>query len=163
MPLTTTSLKISGNGENMTIRERLDKALAGEPVEHPVFLVYDWFVNNRPVDWQSLFDQGLGIINHADLVEFNRPNVEIIETKSDDRGRLRTDIRWITDRGELHEYFLDEWQQEYLIKTPEDYRIMAHALSGSTFTPTDDHFDRSEKELGGNGITIGHLAQVYHK
>ena len=141
----------------MTIRERLDKALAGEPVEHPVFLVYDWFVNNRPVDWQSLFDQGLGIINHADLVEFNRPNVEIIETKSYDRGRLRTDIRWITDRGELHEYFLDEWQQEYLIKTPEDYRIMALALSGSTFTPTDDHFDRSEKEHGDNGITIGHL------
>ena len=53
----------------MTIRERLDKALAGEPVEHPVFLVYDWFVNNRPVDWQSLFDQGLGIINHADEMQ----------------------------------------------------------------------------------------------
>ena len=53
----------------MNIRERMESALAGEIVEQPVYLVYDWFVEHRDIDWQSLFDQGLGQINHADIIE----------------------------------------------------------------------------------------------
>ena len=90
----------------MTIRKRLENALAGEPVERPVYVVYDWFVENRKEDWRRLFDQGLGRINHVNLVEFERPNVEIVETQTEEKGKIRTDRRWITDIGELHEYFL---------------------------------------------------------
>ena len=43
----------------MNGRERLMAALAGEPINWPVYAVYDWFVEHRPIDWQSLFDQGL--------------------------------------------------------------------------------------------------------
>ena len=141
----------------MSIRERFECALSGEPVEKPVFAVYDWFVNNRAIDWQSLFEKGLGQINHVDVVEFERPNAEIIETKSEEGGRVRTDIRLVTDRGELHEYYLDNWQQEYLIKSPADYRIVTHAFSDAVFKPNDTHFERSEAELGDRGITLGHL------
>ncbi len=141
----------------MSIRKRLEQAISGEPVEHPVYFVYDWFVNNRDIDWQSLFDQGLGQMNHVDLLEFDRPNLDIVETETMEHGKVRKDVRWITGIGELHEYYLDGWLQEYMIKSPEDYRIMNYALSDTTITPTNSFYDRSEAELGDRGITVGHL------
>ena len=144
----------------MNIRECVNNALMGKSVSQPAYLVYDWFVENRDIDWQSLFDQGLGRLNHATIVEAERPNVEIVETKSQQDGQVRTDIKWITDKGQLHEWYLDEWRQEYLIKSPEDYTIMARALSGTKFIATDKAFDESEKQLGDKGITVGQIGPL---
>ena len=144
----------------MSIRERFEKALSGEPIERPVFAVYDWFVNNRDIDWLSLFGQGLGQINHANMIECERPNLEIIETKTEENEHVRTDVRWITGIGELNEWYLDEWRQEYFIKSDEDYRIMLHALSDTTFSPTNKYYDQSEAELGNKGITLGQLGPI---
>ncbi len=141
----------------MSISKRLEQAISGEPVEHPVYLVYDWFVKNRDIDWQSLFDLGLGQMNHVDLLEFDRPNLDIVETKTLEHGKVRKDVRWITDIGELHEYYLDGWRQEFMIKYPEDYRIMKHALSDTTIMPTNSFYDQSVAELDDRGITVGHL------
>ena len=141
----------------MDIRKRFDSALAGNPISEPIYAVYDWFVQNRPqVDWPRLFGLGLGRINHATLVGHARPNVQVIETTSqNDRGQTRRDVRWVTDIGELHEWYLGEWKQEYLIKRPQDYRILACALSNVAVTPAPEAFHRSEAELGNNGITLG--------
>ena len=123
-----------------SIRGRFQRALAGEPIDWPVYAVYDWFVQHRSIDWPSLFVQGLGQINHANLIETRRPNLQVVETtRQTDRG-VRRDVRWITDRGELHEWYLGEWRQEYLIKSPEDYRIVQRALEGSQFAADDQPF-----------------------
>ena len=140
-----------------SIRGRFQRALAGEPIDWPVYAVYDWFVEHRAIDWPSLFARGLGQINHANLIETKRPNLQVVETtRQTDRG-VRRDVRWITDRGELHESYLGEWRQEYLVKSPEDYRIVQRAFEGSQYTATDQHFLRSEAALGDGGITVGHL------
>jgi hypothetical protein len=144
--------------DEFSVRTRLEQALAGEPVTQPTFLVYDWFVKNRPwVDWPSLCQRGLGQINHADLVSYHRPHLEIIESETMVQGQLRRDVHWITDVGELHEWYLGEWRQEYFIKQPDDYRIMQRAWTDTTITPRLDIFSQSEQTLGGNGITIGQL------
>jgi len=140
-----------------SIRGRFERALAGEIVERPVYAVYDWFVQNRPIDWQRLFDQGLGQISHADLVRTERPNVQIVETTQEIDGRVRRDVRWITDRGELHEWFLGEWQQEFLIKTSADYRVMRRALEGTRYSATSEPFRQAEQQIGDGGITVGQL------
>jgi hypothetical protein len=140
-----------------SIRGRFQRALAGEPIDWPVYAVYDWFVQHRAIDWPSLFAQGLGQINHANLIETKRPNLQIVETTCQTERGTRRDVRWITDRGELHEWYLGEWRQEYLIKSPEDYRIVQRALEGSQFTATDQLFLRSEAALGDGGITVGQL------
>ena len=146
--------------DSQSIRGRFQRAMAGELIEWPVYAVYDWFVVHRPIDWPSLFVQGLGQINHANLVDIERPNLQIVEnTQQTERG-LRRDVRWITDRGELHEWYLGEWRQEYLVKTPEDYRILCRALEGTRFTATDEVFQRSEAALGDGGITVGHLMRT---
>jgi hypothetical protein len=143
----------------MTIRERLDAALAGEPVADPVYAVYDWFVVNRAIDWQSLFDLGLGRIHHASLIEIEQPNLKIVETVREEQGRTRKDVRWITDAGELRELTVDGWRREHLIKTPQDYRIMQRALEGARFRPTSRHFEESERALAGAGFTVGQLGR----
>jgi hypothetical protein len=143
-----------------TIRERLEQALAGEPVHTPIFAVYDWFVRNRPIDWPSLFERGLGQINHADLVCYRRPHLELVETSCTLAGQTRRDVRWITDIGELHEWYLGEWQQEYPIKTAADYRIMQRAWLDTTVIAIDDQFDQSEQAVGNGGITIGQLGRT---
>lgn len=81
-----------------SVRGRLERALAGEPVDRPVYAVYDWFVKNRPVDWPSLFAKGLGQIVHVELVGVERPHLEIVEQQEDAGGRTRRTTRWITDR-----------------------------------------------------------------
>jgi hypothetical protein len=145
--------------DSISIRTQLNNALNGEIVTHPVYLVYDWFVINRKIDWQSLFDLGLGRINHASLLEIDRPNLKIVETVSDNDSHKRTDVRWITDIGELHECSVDGWKCEHLIKTSGDYKIMQRALEDVRFIPTDKYFDESEQALGESGITIGQLGQ----
>ena len=151
---------ISSNStmSNSTIRSRFEDALAGRPVTQPVYAVYDWFVNNRPaVDWERLFELGLGQINHANLIRHEHPNFEIVETTSEQDGETRRDVRLVTDRGELHEWYLGEWRQEHFIKTAEDYRIMARALEDVRVIPDAPAFHKSEAALGDKGITVGQI------
>jgi len=143
-----------------TIRGRFEGALAGEPVHRPVLAVYDWFVRNRPIDWCSLFERGLGQINHADLIRYHRPHLDVVETSRTLAGQTRRDVRWITDIGELHEWYLGEWQQEYPIKAAGDYRIMQRAWQDATIIPRDDLFNQSEQEVGDGGITMGQLGRT---
>jgi hypothetical protein len=140
-----------------TIRARMEAAIAGQPVTRPVFAVYDWFVRNRPIDWPRLFSLGLGQINHADLVRHRRPHADIVETISMLAGLPRRDVYWITDIGELHEWYLGEWRQEYLIKHAADYRIMQRAWTDVEVLPWDKPFLHSEQAVGDGGITVGQL------
>jgi len=127
-----------------SIRERLNDATAGRPLEQPVYAVYDWFVNNRPhVDWQGLFELGLGQINHANVIRHEHPNFELIEETREENGGVRRDVRLVTDLGELHEWYAGEWRQEHFIKTPEDYRIMARALEGVRVFADNTAFEAS--------------------
>ena len=143
----------------MSIRKRFECALSGGKIESPVYAVYDWFVKNRPaVDWETLFGLGLGQINHANLVRHEHPNFELVETKSEQDGKVRRDVSLITDRGELHEWYMGEWKQEHFIKTPEDYRIMKRALEGVQVFADEKPFLDSESILGERGITIGQIA-----
>ena len=144
--------------EIQSVRKRFESALAGEIIKQPVYAVYDWFAQNRPaVDWESLFEQGLGQINHANLIRHEHPGFKIIETSSLQDGEIRRDVRWVTDIGELHEWYLGEWKMEHFIKTPDDYKIMAHALKEVKIIADETPFLDSEAALGDRGITLGQL------
>ena len=143
-----------------TIRKRLQNALAGQPVTHPVYVVYDLFNHRWDLDWDMLFGQGLGQINHTNLLEYEFPHLEIKETREEKEGHIHRDVTWITDKGELHEWYIDYWRQEYFVKKPEDYLILARAFSDVKITPTDTYFEASESQLGDRGITFGQLGTI---
>ena len=115
-------------------------------------------VRAQPADpGPAPFDLGLGQINHADLVRYRRPHVDIMETTSTMAGVPRRDVYWITDKGELHEWYLGEWRQEYLIKSVADYRIMQRAWTDVEALVLDKPFLHSEQAVGDSGITVGQL------
>lgn len=139
-----------------SIRARFEDATAGRPVETPVYAVYDWFVNNRPhVDWERLFELGLGRINHANVVRHEHPNFVLVEQTTEKDGVAWRDVRLETDTGELHASYEGEWQQEHFIKTPEDYTIMSRALEGVEVYTDNTAFDASEQAVGDRGLTVG--------
>ena len=47
--------------------------MAGKPVTHPAYVVYDLFCRRWDLDWDMLFEKGLGRINHANLLEYEFP------------------------------------------------------------------------------------------
>ena len=150
--------------EDMSVRQRLLSALRGDVVTNPVYVVYDAFLPNPNVDWGWLFSLGLGQVNHAFVVEEKHPNCEIVETKTIEGGLQRRDVTIRTVGGELHEYYLGAsdkgvlpWRMEHFIKKPFDYRLMARAVEGSTYSMTDRAFDESEIAIGDRGITIAHV------
>lgn len=145
----------------MNIRKTLEEALSGKIIEYPVYAVYDWFVENRKnVDWDMLFEYGLGQVNHANLIRHSHPNFELREKISEQNGARRRDVTLITDRGELHEWYLGEWRQEHFIKTPDDYRIMLRALENVTVSADNEPFLKSEESIGKRGITLGQLQGI---
>jgi hypothetical protein len=140
-----------------TNRARLEAALSGQLIRRPVYAVFDFFVEHRTyVDWPHLFELGLAQVSHATVTRHDLPHLQIIETCSETpAGQQRRDVRWITDIGELREWYLDNWRQEYLIKGSQDYRIMARALSDAKVLPVPEAFMQSEAAVGTNGITLG--------
>ncbi len=48
-------------------------------------------------------------------------------------------------------------EEEYFIKKPSDYSIMATAQEGSVYTMTNRFFDDSERAIGDRGITLAHV------
>jgi hypothetical protein len=147
-----------------SVRDRLLGALRGDVVTHPAYVVYDAFLPNPAVDWDWLFSLGLGQVNHAFVTASTRPNCEIVETRTGEKGLERRDVTIRTSIGELHEYYLGDsgkgvlaWRMEHFIKKPSDYRIMACALEGSVFSSDDAAFDESEAAIGDRGITIAHV------
>jgi hypothetical protein len=143
---------------NHNNRSRLNAALAGQPIDVPVYAAYDWFIENRlEVDWKELMRFGLARVNHANIIRYEHPNLDVREVCSVQDGLARRDVYWTTDIGELHEWYLGEWKQEHFIKTPQDYRIMKRALEGLRIFPDASKFLESETTLGDHGITIGHL------
>lgn len=142
-----------------SFRSRLEQALDGEPVTWPVYGVYNWYVENRDLDWPRLFELGLGRLNHATVVDEEHPNVQIVETVRECDGEHIRTVRWITDIGELQETFRGEWRYEHLLKTPEDYRIMKRALEGTRYTPNAERFWQSEEQIGAGGFTFGQLGR----
>lgn len=141
----------------MSVRQRFGSALAGEPVEWPVYAVYDWFVENRAIDWERLFGRGLGRINHANVIRHEHPGFERVETTVRQGGHTRRDVRLVTDAGELHEWYLGEWRQEHFIRRPEDYRVMLRALEGVRIVADDSAFLASEARLGEDGVTLAQI------
>lgn len=143
----------------MSIRQNLLSALNGDYVKSPVYAVYDWFVLNRQADWNWMFEKGLGRINHSSIVDIERPNLMIEKKESIVDGKKRLDVFWTTDKGVLHEHYIDGWLQEHLVKSANDYSIMQRALSGINIELTDSLFDKSEAELGHNGITLAQFGR----
>lgn len=127
--------------EDPTFNRRLTAALEHCDIEYPTYGVYDAFLSNESVDWNTHIDNGLGVIQHLECLKETFPNREVRTETSEDHSQVRTDVYWETDRGVLHEYYIKDkanpllpWRMEYLISSKDDYNIMFRALEDGCFS-----------------------------
>jgi hypothetical protein len=125
----------------MNPRSTLAAALEGKKAVKPICACYDAFASNNAVDWKSLFNKGLVLIDHVEIIDTENPNLHVREEISIEGTRERRDVYWETGEGILHEYYLRDlkshllpWRMEHFIKENSDYQIMQSALEGSEFS-----------------------------
>ncbi len=120
----------------MTVRERMEAVWSGErPYQIPITL-YEWLYSQteRHPGWQSLFDQGLGLMYHIPTVkETFKGGVErVFEEPSGTRRRREI---WRTPVGEISQIWESGWRTKYLIETQDDYRVMSYIVKHTSLEP----------------------------
>lgn len=126
----------------------------GTPRTIPVS-IYRWLWEQHADDpaWGELFDRGLKVASHIVPYRVERP-VEIRSEQTGAGNALRCFDRWVTPYGELREVHYNGWNAEYLLKTEEDYRIMADVVRNTRLSPARDEFAETEARFGDTGISL---------
>jgi hypothetical protein len=149
----------------MTTRENLIAALNGDTPEQTSLSIYDWFFTQPRYEfdeWRPLFDQGLGLCLHcstAQRVEHGVKNTVDYQTKGDRRYTIRTKE---TSVGTLQSVTINsisaprliEWNHEYWIKEPQDYKIRRWIVEHTEVVPQYNEFARTEEKAGDCGVTV---------
>jgi hypothetical protein len=126
----------------------------GEPPVTPLS-VYDWFIDDmHSPAWQRLFEMGLGVCRHVDLIKYIEHGVENTVEETTREGRRVRTLRKITPVGEIRRVSVDGWHVEHWLKTPEDYRVCQWIFEHSTLEARYDEFAQAQAEIGENGIVV---------
>ncbi len=140
----------------MTARERLEAFWAGDRPDKIPLTVYRMFTRTgRAEQWAKLFEMGLTPTDF--FPTFKRQwtgGVEQVSAEYEEGGLhwRRTAIR--TPVGEVYSLHADNWQQKYMLVTPEDYRVMTYVAEHTRVTPAYDDFRRREEEFRPWGVCM---------
>jgi hypothetical protein len=149
----------------MTTRDNLIYALNGGIPEQTPLSIYDWFFTHprfEMTEWLPLFDQGLGLCLHcstAMLVEHDVKNTVAYQTEGDRRYTIH---RKETSVGTLQSVTVNsisaprliEWNLEYWIKEPQDYKIRQWIVEHTEIVPQYDEFAKTEERAEDYGVTV---------
>lgn len=137
-----------------TQRENLIAALEGERPDHIPFAVYSDFLDADPT-WDTLFAQGLcPMMWTATTRLVPPPEVErIVQSDTWHEGPAeRTILR--TPVGEITQLAARGWVQEYWLKTPTDYAVMAYIVRHTRIVADPQPFFDAEAWVGERGVSI---------
>jgi hypothetical protein len=149
----------------MTAREDLTAVLNGDTPEQTPFSIYDSFFTHPGHEfdaWRPLFDQGLGLCLHCDTavpVEHGVKNTVEYKIEGDRRYAIH---RKETSVGTLQSITINsisaprliEWNYEYWIKEPKDYKIRQWIVEHAEIVPQYDEFEKIEEKAGDYGVTV---------
>jgi len=139
---------------DLTPRERVERALRGEPVDKTPFTVYESKIPQCAAE-REMRNLGLCIVNRRySVIKTHHPNVRITTTHYEENGKglVRTD--YDTPYGNLHT--IDEpagftsWHRKHLFSGPEDYRKLVFMVDDEQYEANYGPFIEAEKWLGGD-------------
>lgn len=139
----------------MTTKERLFSALNGETPDVTPLSFYSWMEEDiMTEDWKRLYEMGLGICHHCEVIKFIEHGVEDseeVKTEGNDTYRI---YRKKTPLGNLRRITRNGWHHEDWIKTPEDYKIRQWIVENTELKTDYDEFYKAEEFVGNIGIPI---------
>lgn len=132
-------------------RERVERALRGDPVDKTPFTVYEYKLPRSTVERQ-LRNQGLCVAHRMGVVTTHRPDVKVVQTNVRENGKqlVRTDYETphgtLTSITEPQEF--TTWTHKHLFSGPEDYEKLAFMVDNEQYEPNYDAFARAQERAG---------------
>lgn len=137
----------------MTPRENLIAALDGRRPERIPYTINQEFVTDDPA-WEALFAAGLCRIPYVHTVREEMTEVERVVEPVTWQGQPGRRIILRTSLGEISQIEFSGWVQEYYLKTPADYRVMAHIVRNTRLSLDPAGFEAAECQVGDRGLTL---------
>lgn len=142
----------------MSVRSNLIQALEGETPQLTPFAMYEWLLPDHETwqtpEWLTLLDQGMGLIFHRETVKRIRHGLEIEEQERDENGHHLHILRWKTPVGTVQQSWRDDWQVEYFVKEPQDYKTLQWIVEHTENIPDAKGFLEQEALIGERGIVL---------
>jgi len=147
-----------------TMKQNLLTALEGGVPDTTPLSIYDWNLGavdsdnlaarmSEP-DWARLFDQGLLVTHHCEIVEIIEHGVETTVEDRTDGGVALQITRKKTPVGEVRKVTRNGWHDEDWIKEPDDYRTWKWIVENSEVVPRYDRYEKAEAAVGDHGVVV---------
>lgn len=137
----------------MNHRENLIAALEGKQPEWIPYTINQEFVTEDP-GWESLFAAGLCPIHYVSTVRGETIDVERVVEPVTVNGQNGRRVVIHTSLGDIFQTEVNGWVQEYYLKTPADYRVMAHIVRNTRLSLDYNGFETAERQVGDRGLTL---------
>jgi len=143
----------------MTPRQRILAVLRGEMPDRVPFTI------KRPQPplgsiERQLRNEGLAICSEQMVFTTTCPNVEVVRRTYAESGRSYLRETFRTPIGEVHQTWAlgggygSRKIVEYMIRQPEDYRVVKYMVEDEVYTPAFEEFRRVEKIVGEDGFVF---------
>jgi len=146
----------------MTVKERIIGALRGEMVDRVPFTSYaGLFPENER--GSLVIDGDIGLVHRCGTYQGKDPNVKVRQEEFYENGERRIRYIYETPVGCVWETlrtgggYGTSLRYEFLIKKPEDYKVVEFMMRDTIYTPDYESFLAAEKSMGDNGAVIGNL------
>ncbi|MCL5071755.1 MAG: hypothetical protein M1308_12820 [Actinobacteria bacterium] len=148
----------------MTPRQRILTAIKGQLPDRIPFTIKFPQPPNRPFfSWgnteRRLRNEGMAICTDIMVFSTLRPNVEVIKHQYYKDSRLYIRETFRTPAGEVDQLMVSgsggygsNKTVQYMIKAPEDYKVLEFMIRDEIYTPAYEKFKREEEILGDDGF-----------
>jgi len=146
----------------MTLRENLEQALRGEPLERIPFALYGGFFNTAAGP-ELREVESIGDIGIARPWKIEYTSVQVKTEPLADGGDLTT---YATPLGELYQRRVPDpgygsmWVMEHLVKRPEDWRIVRYIIEDTNYVAAPEDFEAADAQVGKRGIAMAPVERM---
>ncbi len=143
----------------ITPRERVERALRFEDVDHVPFTIYECMIPQCEAE-RIMRNEGMCIHQRSPGVYGSRsPGISSESHSITQNGRARTRTVIHTPEGDLTEVRepagFTSWHVEKLFKRPEDYRPLIAMIDAQEYFPTPGPWLSKRDDMGGDAIMRG--------
>lgn len=146
----------------MTVKERVIKALHGEMADRIPFTCYSGLFPEN--EREPLLSNGdIGLVTRVPLYSIQTPNVKVKTENFVENGEHKVKYIYETPVGSVYETlrtgggYGSSLRCEFLIKRPEDYKVVEFMVRDRVQKPSYEGFINAEKSMGDVGVVIGNV------
>ena len=143
----------------MDARTRILRTVRGEPVEGVPWSSYPGIIRRGQVE-RELRDRGMALIVSVQSCLKEMANVDEVRREVWEGGErfiyrtFRTPGGEVMEKRRVEEGYGSEWIVEYMIRRPEDYRVVEFMVRDTRLIPNYSAIQELEDDLGDDGVAL---------